>query len=97
MKKMIFALLIMLIMYIGYADFTQGTIIHELDSETIDMTSIEAEAKPGDTLISMMKRHDILPVTFNIDTLSQEFTMLNGGLPPHKIVAGEQYLLPIAK
>ncbi|KIL46007.1 hypothetical protein [Jeotgalibacillus campisalis] len=97
MKKLIIGLFIVLILFIGYTDFTKGTINHELLHENDSTSSIEAEAKPGDTLISMMERHDILPVNFNIDQLSQDFTQLNQGLPPQKIVAGQYYSLPVVK
>ena len=99
MKKMMFVLLLLLFGFIFYIDITQGTITQDIPVQTdiVEISSIEVMAKPGDTLLAMLKRHDLLPSSFNVDKLSREFSILNNGTVPHKIIAGEKYLLPIPK
>lgn len=96
MKKLISIVLTALIAFICYTDFTKGTIIHDSGFEEIDSAGVEVVAKPGDSLLVLLKRHDLLPSSFNIDQLSYEFTALNG-ITPQQIIAGERYLLPAPK
>ncbi|TDL34532.1 hypothetical protein E2R51_02105 [Jeotgalibacillus sp. S-D1] len=96
MKKLMCILLTALIAFICYTDFTKGTITSDSAHEEIDSGALEVIAKPGDSLLVLLKRHDLLPASFNIDQLSYEFSALNG-IPPQKIIAGERYLLPAPK
>ncbi|PPA71424.1 hypothetical protein [Jeotgalibacillus proteolyticus] len=95
MKKLLTVLFLLLLVFIAYTDLTKGTIVHEAVLPESSSQVIEAVAEPGDSLLTMLKRHDHLPAVFSIDELSYEFSLLNNGLPPNKIIAGETYLLPV--
>ncbi|MEW9500436.1 hypothetical protein [Jeotgalibacillus marinus] len=94
-KKLVCLFLIAFFSFIFYMDITQGTIDQVVPVQSQTITGVEAIARPGDSLLTMLKRHDLLPSSVNVDQLSNEFSALNQGIAPHKIITGERYLLPI--
>jgi len=94
MKKGMGIVVLLFLIFVFYTDLSNGTITSQTEKEIESGQHIEAIAKPGDTLISLLGRYDLLPPSANIDDLSREFSNLNNGMAPHDMVAGERYLLP---
>jgi len=87
-------IILLFLIFVFYTDLSNGTITYPTNDQIESKEHVEAIAKPGDTLISLLNRYDLLPHSANIDDLSREFSALNNGILPQNMVAGERYKLP---
>lgn len=101
MKRLFGAIIIVLILYVIYHDLNDGTLPTENKkndaipvSTVTDMTYIEEVVKPGDTVLTIVKKNSQNPLPVSITKLIADFQKLNAGKKPEEIQIGENYKFP---
>lgn len=108
MKRLFVSLFVTLILYIIYVDLSIGTIPNvnhetaesiEVDSKVnhIEETVIESFSQTvnqGDTVLSIIEAHLEAAIPVPIETVVNDFIVLNKGKKPEEIQAGKSYLFP---
>jgi len=99
MKKLIFLILIVLVIYSAYFDVTKGT----LPTTAIPVTAKQTEEsfpykeikiQSGDTLLTIMEREEGV-LSKPIHTIMVDFQELNNGVSPHELQIGKTYKFPV--
>ncbi|MFZ3588168.1 LysM peptidoglycan-binding domain-containing protein [Bacillus sp. DJP31] len=62
-----------------------------------DQSIVEVIVKPGDTVLSLIERHQQGSLPISISTVIKDFQKLNNGTLPEKIQIGKTYKLPVYK
>lgn len=105
MKKIIGALITVLVLYVIYYDFTNGSLPSEseqniavpVSAPTPDIQNIKKEVKPGDTVLSLVEKNSFHPLPVSISKVISDFQELNNGKKPEDIQIGKFYKFPIYK
>jgi hypothetical protein len=104
LKRIIGALITVLIIYVIYYDLTEGTLpMEKRTDESVSVSSpltdglpyVEEEVKPGDTVLSIVERNGKNPLPTSISKVIADFEKLNDGKKPEDIQIGKQYKFPI--
>lgn len=101
MRKLLTALIILLVLHTTYYDLTTGTLASQQrvsvqahsEHQPNNQTFIAYKVNAGDTVLSIVeKTNGSIPVS--IDTVVNDFIKLNG-ISPTRIQIGEQYKIPL--
>lgn len=105
MKRLVIALIAVLVLYAIYYDLTKGTIAlpdKTTEEEAIPASSTpkinipfqEKTVKPGDTVLTIVEKTSDGPLPVSISKVISDFKKLNDGIPPEEIQIGKAYKFP---
>lgn len=102
MKSFFGILLSILVIYVIYFDLNHGTLpvakgensTVEIPAEKTNQPYFEYKVRSGDTVISIVEKHNQAQLSVPITTLVEDFKSLNKGLEPNKIQNGKIYKFP---
>lgn len=104
MKKLVYLLLTIIIMYSIYFDMTVGTLPHANSQKPaaavavvhsdVNIPYFKANVKPGDTLLSIVEHQIKKPLPVPMNDLIHDFQSLNPGQSADKIQIGTTYRFP---
>jgi hypothetical protein len=107
LKKLIGALITVLVLYVIYHDITLGTLPKDNKENIavqVSTSNVETEipyfekvVNPGDTVLSIVEKKSKHPLSVSISKVIADFEKLNGETKPEEIQIGNTYKFPIYK
>lgn len=102
LKRLIVAIITILVLYSIYHDLSKGSLPQEItekiavpvSTDIPEAAYFEEMVKPGDTVLSIMEKNTGEPIPVSITTLIQDFQKLNEGKNPEEIQIGKRYKFP---